>query len=270
MSYFDYRQIEPRLLAYFLARIGDTKLADYLNSGIDPYTAILGEFYGRDDFTEQERQDGKILFLSLQYGGGVRTIKRQLDVDYHGAKRLINRFHEAWPGVRRLQDLCAQTAQSRGYIKTPWGRHLHPEENGEHKLLNKLVQGSAADVMKAALIQVDKFIHPDSEYNRPYIYRLNERRTAYEGRAVQSQMVSVVHDEIQFDGPTDELWMLHESVPRLMCEADPTTAEIAAVVPILVDHEVTFSNWAEKESYESWLERQTLPGQPDSLKEKAA
>lgn len=234
LSYFDYKQIEPRLLAYFLAKIGDTELADKLNAGLDPYTAIVAGIYGKDpdDLTDTERQTGKILFLSLMYGGGVRTVQRQFDLTYPFAKAMIRQFHDAWPGVRRLQDLTAATARSRGYIKTPWGRHLHPEVDGEHKLLNKLIQGSAADVMKAALIETDRWLQGDETWR------------------VRSHMVSVVHDEIQLDGPVSELDLLHRAIPRCMCELNPITAEIGEVVPILVDHEVTFTNWAEKQPYE--------------------
>lgn len=232
MSYFDYKQIEPRLLAYFLAQIGDTFLADTLTMGADPYTTIVSGIYGKEpeDLTDQERQTGKILFLSLMYGGGVTTVKKQFDVEYIEAKRMIRQFHDAWPGVRRLQDLTAQTAQRRGYIRTPWGRHLHPEEFGEHKLLNKLIQGSAADCMKAALIQVDGWLSDND--------------------AIESHMVSVVHDEIQFDGPLEEAAILHDEIPHLMCAADPTMAGIADVVPILVDHEVSTTTWADKAPYE--------------------
>ena len=231
-SYFDYKQIEPRLLAYFLAKVGDTQLADRLQEGLDPYTAIVAHLYSKapEDLTDNERQTGKILFLSLMYGGGGRTVMNQFDVSYPEAKRMIKQFHAAWPGVRRLQDLCAGQAERKGYIKTPWGRHLHPEEFGEHKLLNKLIQGSAADLMKAALLETDGWL------------TLND--------AIESHMVSVVHDEIQFDGPLDEAAILHDEVPHLMCAADPTTAEIGEVIPILVDHDVSTTNWAEKQPYE--------------------
>ena len=240
-SYFDYKQIEPRLLAYFLAKIGDTQLADALQT-LDPYTAIVAHLYGKapEDLTDEERQTGKILFLSLMYGGGGRTVMNQFGVTYPEAKRQIKQFHDAWPGVRRLQNLCAGQAERRGYIKTPWGRHLHPEPHGEHKLLNKLIQGSAADLMKAALLEVD-------QWQRDML-------------GMQSHMVSVVHDEIQFDGPASELWLLHDHVPVLMCEDDDITAEIGEVVPILVDHEVSLTNWAEKEAYcES-----SIPGLPET------
>lgn len=231
LSYFDYKQIEPRLLAYFLAKVGDTELADKLNAGLDPYTVIVAGIYDKDpdDLTDTERQTGKILFLSLMYGGGSRTVMRQFDVTYPFAKSMIKQFHDAWPGVRRLQDLTQMAAGRRGYIRTPWGRHLHMEEGGEHKLLNKLIQGSAADCMKAALIQVDQNLA---------------------GNHCASHMVNVVHDEIQIDGPVEELPLMHSEIPFLMCAADPVTAEIAKVVPILVDHEVTFTTWADKQPYE--------------------
>lgn len=249
LSYFDFKQIEPRLLAYFLAQVGDTRLAEKLQEGLDPYTAIVAHLYGKepDELTDSERQTGKILFLSLMYGGGGRTVMKQFDVSYPEAKRMIKQFHDAWPGVRRLQDLCAQRAQQRGYIKTPWGRHLHPEEFGEHKLLNKLIQGSAADLMKAALLEVDRGIRAVGA-NQLHVYLPDGSH-----RPLESQMVSVVHDEIQFDGPVSEVPILHAFIPRYMCEVDPITAEIGQVIPILVDHDVSTTTWADKRPYEEVL-----------------
>jgi DNA polymerase I len=128
----------------------------------------------------------------------------------------------------------------RGFIKTPWGRHLRAEEFGEHKLLNKLVQGSAADLMKEALIKVDAWLasHGTEETD-----------------LVHSHMVNVVHDEIQLDGPEAEVDMLHRAIPRLM-----RNDEIHEVVPILVDHEVSTTTWAEKMPYEEWKEAHAAAG----------
>jgi DNA polymerase I-like protein with 3'-5' exonuclease and polymerase domains len=86
--------------------------------------------------------------------------------------------------------------------------------------------------MKAALIEVDQCLTE---------------------MGVATHMVNVIHDEIQFDGPLGELDLLHKTVPFLMCETDPITAGINEVVPILVDHEVTVTNWAEKCPYEEFL-----------------
>lgn len=228
-QYFDYKSIEPRLLAYFLTKIGDSTLVDYIQSGVDPYTAIVRGIYG-ENVTEEQRYRGKVLFLSLMYGGGVRTVMEQFSVDYNEAKAMIKRFDSAWPSVRELQAQCISRAAERGYIRTPWGRHLHPEQGFEHKLLNKLIQGSAADLMKGALVQCDELL------------------TGY-----HSKMVSVIHDEIILDGPLEEVEQLHNPMEYAMTQADPITASISAIVPIQVDHEVATNSWAEKYSYQEFI-----------------
>jgi len=126
--------------------------------------------------------------------------------------------------------MFVRVANKRGYIKTPWGRHLHLEEYGEHRMLNKLIQGSAAHALKRALIRVDRWLveNPD----------------------LQSHMVLTIHDSIDFDGPASEVKFLHENVPGLMTD-EPL---IQAVVPLLVEHEISPHNWAEHLPYEEWVE----------------
>lgn len=229
LSDFDLSKIEPRLLAFFASAKGDDTLAGYLRQGRDPYKAVVSQVYGKreEDLTDREYKEGKILFLSLMYGGGVRTIQEQFGIDRAEAKAMIRQFHNAWPIVRVLQDDVLRVAHKRGYIKTPWGRHLHLEEFGEHKLLNKLVQGSAAHLLKRSLIRVDRWLreHPELE----------------------SHMILTIHDSINFDGPATEVEVLHEAIPPLMSEPN-----VAEVVPILVDHEVSPANWADKLDYHEW------------------
>lgn len=187
--------------------------------------------YGKkpDELTEREYKDGKILFLSLIYGAGKRSVKAAFGVNDAEAKRMIDSFHSAWPIVRRLQDDVVRVANRRGYIKTPWGRPLRLEQYGEHKMLNKLVQGSAAHMLKRSLIRVNDWLESEPD--------------------LRSHMILNVHDEIDFDGPADEVAYLHEHVPALMVEEI-----VAPVVPILVDHEVSPRNWAEKLDFNEWKE----------------
>lgn len=225
----DFSKIEPRLLAYFASKKGDDTLAGYLRKGRDPYRAVVADVYGKreDELTDREYKDGKILFLSLIYGGGVKTIREQFGLEHKEAKRRINQFHDAWPIVRTLQDDVVSIANRRGYIKTPWGRRLHLEEYGEHKLLNKLVQGSAAHALKRALIRTSRFLAEQD---------------------IESHMILTIHDSIDFDGPASEVDFLHAHVPGLMTD-EPL---IQAVVPLLVEHEVSPNNWAEHMPYDEW------------------
>lgn len=245
ISSLDYSKIEPRLLAYFASKKGDDQLADYLRRGIDPYRAVVGPVYGKkpDELTEREYKDGKILFLSLIYGAGKRSVMAGFDVDAAEAKRMIDQFHSAWPMVRRLQNDVVAVCNRRGYIKTPWGRPLRMEQFGEHKMLNKLIQGSAAHMLKRSLIRVDAWLAEG------YLAPVSPGNKFVGRKYLESQMVLNVHDEIDFDGPADEVAYLHEHIPALMVEE-----KVSPVVPILVDHEVSPANWAEKLDYSEWKE----------------
>lgn len=244
-SFFDYSQIEPRFFAYYVATaLGDTTVADWYREGRDVYREIAGRALGKaaDEVTEDERQHGKVWFLMSLYGAGPRKVSETLGIPYGEAKDFYLAFHDGLPWIKQLSNpkpktergmrywqpgVIEQVYARRGFLRTPHGRHLHAEQWGEHKLLNKLIQGSAADLMKAALLRTDRWIRSDPD--------------------LQSRMVSVIHDEIILDGPEDELETLHEHVPELMRED-----WLTAVVPIEVDHEVSTTTWAEKVAYEAW------------------
>lgn len=220
--FFDYKQIEPRFLAYYLHSIQDTKLSDYISAGGKVYDAVIAEYYGRSDISEEEYNEGKRLFLSLMYGGGTPTVIRQFGVDFPTAKQMTDRFHKAWPGIRKLQGAIDAVMQARGYIKTPWGRHLHTVE--AHKRLNALMQGSAADLMRYSLVKADKWMKEQQ---------------------LESHIVSVVHDEIIIDAINEEIPAIVAMMPEIM-----DFELVSRIVPILTDIEWSTTTWADKVAYE--------------------
>lgn len=238
LVFADYKQVEPVLTGYFAAKLGYPDFAEQIRSGVDAYTAVARLAAGKEDITPEERQNWKKTYLSLLYGGGVPTIQAQYPgMDYKGARRIIDTFHENWPAVRALQDMVVAVHRDRGFIRTPWGRQLHMEENGEHKLLNKLIQGSAADLMKHAILNVD---------------------SALRAGDFEARMVSVIHDELILDAPVSEVDTLAAQIPYLM--ADPAAAVgITEVVPINADVEVSTETWADKIDYEEWRELAASP-----------
>lgn len=233
LSFFDYSAIEPRLFAYYAAKMGFPEMATMVKDGIDPYTAVAALIEQKDNITPEERQHWKVFFLSLMYGGGLRTIMAQFNCNTKEARRMINQFHENFPAVRSIQDTVARVSAHRGYILGIDGRHLHPEPNGEHKMLNKLIQGGAAGIMKAATLRVHNWL---------------VSRGRFPG--MQSRIISIVHDELQIDGPERELHVLNDQVPKWMIHET-----VNEVVPIEVDHEVSTTNWAEKVPYDEWRAR---------------
>lgn len=234
-SFFDYKAIEPRLVAYYTSKLGHDDFRQQILAGVDPYTAVAKLVTGKDEVTPEERQVWKRVFLAILYGAGPKRIREtwieetKTEITLAEAKRIYKQFHASWPAVRALQDSVIGIHESRGHIRSIIGRHLHMEEFGDYKLANKLIQGSAADIMKQALLRVDAWLREHPE--------------------IESRMVSVIHDEIIFDGPEHEVEILHEAIPPLMVDAT-----VHEVVPIEVDHEVSTSTWADKVSYEEWKE----------------
>lgn len=220
-------QIELRLLAYYMTSLGDPSMAQAIWDGKDLHTESAMAALGLREVTDEQRQVGKTLNFSMVYGGGRPTLMRQLGISFPEAGTLLRNFHARWPGIQLVQNVIAQQIEERttptepGYITTLWGRHLHPES--EHKALNALVQGCAADLMRTALVKVDE--------------HLGERLMA-------SHLVNQVHDEIQIDAVASEIPYLVEVVPILMDH--PPVSE---VVPIGTDCEISWTTWADKEPY---------------------
>lgn len=230
LSFFDYAAIEPRLFAYYAAKMGEPALADLVKAGTDPYTAVAALIEDKDEVTPEERQHWKVFFLSLMYGGGKKTIQLQFNCDAKKAKQMIDQFHGNFPAVRSVQDSVARVSARRGYIVGIDGRHLHPEPYGEHKMLNKLIQGGAAGIMKQAIVRVHDWLQAMPE-------------------SFPAHIISVVHDELQIDSSADPaiLLGLHCNVPVLM-----VNDIVNEVVPIEVDHEVSTTTWADKVGYDEW------------------
>ena len=219
--FFDYKAIEVRLLAYYLAAaINDHSLANEINDGSDPHAVTARGLYNTDSITDEQRQVGKTLNFSIIYGGGARTIMSQLDVKYTEARRLLKAYHTTRPGIALLNDNIAATLEHKKYIKSLYGRRLHITEN--HKALNALIQGSAADLMRDSVVRVTRLL--DAKY--------------------ATHIVNIVHDEIILDATTSEISTLVTTIPRLM-----GNKMVERFVSIETDCEYSTTNWAEKEAY---------------------
>jgi DNA polymerase-1 len=224
-TFADWSQIEPRLTAYFMAKQGNPELAEFIRDAGDAYMATAVGVYHRpiENITKEERQTCKTVFLSLLYGAGTRKLASSLGVPVSEAKRIRAEFYDAWPAVPELLSGILATYRKRGYIKTPWGRRLHP--HSDHAAINHLVQGSAADLMKQALVSAHVAL-AEGEF--------------------ATKLVATVHDELIFDGPPEERRGLESSVIR----PSMTDERINEVVPIVVDIEWSDTNWAEKRPLE--------------------
>lgn len=254
--FYDYEQIELRMLAFYMSGFGDTTMTDAIKEGKDLHSeSAIGALRLAGDPSDTERQVGKTLNFSMVYGGGKPTLVRQLGLDWGEAGQLLNNFHSKWPGIRLVQhgirvqllkrglgystgratdelyrasktrggvsELVEVAVRGGGYITTLWGRHLHPES--DHKALNALVQGCSADLMRNALINVHRYLTQGE---------------------MESHLVSVVHDEVILDARDEEIPELACEIPALM-DYEP----VSRVVPIGTDMEWSRTSWADKQSY---------------------
>jgi DNA polymerase-1 len=225
LLFFDYANVELRILGYYLAvALKDFSLVDEFAEGADVHRITAGRIYDKapEDVTDAERQAGKTLIFSLCYGGGVPTLQRQGIVDnYMEGKKLVQAFHESRPGIKRLTDKLIESNVTKGYIKLIDGSRLHPQT--EHKTLNVLVQGTGAVIMRHGFVNIYKYLTRGQ---------------------FKSHLVNVVHDEFQLDVARGEIYTLIETIPPLM-----RYQKIHDIISIESSIEWSSTNWADKKEW---------------------
>ena len=221
----DYSQIELRILAHLS---GDEGLIDAFTSGEDFHAATAARVFGLepDEVTTGYRSRAKAVNFGIVYGQTAHGLAESLDIPHAEAQGMIDRYYAAYPQVRAFLDETVAQAYRDGYAITLFGRKRWiPElKSGNHNLksfgertaMNHPMQGSAADIIKLAMIEVDRLLRE-------------------EGFA--SRMVLQVHDELVFEAPSAEVERLTETV----CAAMAGATELD--VPLEVDVS-TGANWA--------------------------
>jgi DNA polymerase I len=221
----DYSQIELRILAHLSE---DPGLVEAFTSGIDFHTATAARVFGvpLDQVTPEQRRRAKAVNFGIVYGISAHGLSESLQVPREEAQAMIDRYFAAYPKVREYLDRVVAEAHRDGYAVTMFGRKRHiPELNssnynlrsfGERTAMNHPMQGTAADIIKLAMIDVDRRLRADG---------------------LASRMVLQVHDELVFEAPPAELERL----------AGMVTDAMTGVVELKVPLEVNVSsgpNWA--------------------------
>lgn len=221
----DYSQIELRLLAHLS---GDEGLIAAFRSGEDFHAQTAARVFGVpvEEVTPEMRSHAKAVNFGIVYGQQAFGLGQSLHIPMAEAQEMIDRYYRAYPGVREYLDRTVAEAHETGYAVTMFGRKRHiPELNssnanmrhfGERTAMNHPMQGSAADIIKLAMIRV-------------------EQRLRVEG--LKSRMVIQVHDELDFECPNDEVERLTELVRDVM----DNVVELS--VPLTADIQ-TGPNWA--------------------------
>jgi DNA polymerase-1 len=214
----DYSQIELRIMAHIS---GDPGLLKAFAEGQDVHRATASEVFGVPlaEVSTEQRRYAKVINFGLIYGMGAFGLASSLGIDQKSARDYIERYFDRFAGVRRYMDATRASAAERGWVETYFGRRIHlPEIRGgngprrsaaERQAINAPMQGTAADLIKLAMIAVQSAID-------------------HEQRA--SRMVMQVHDELVLEVPQSELDWAREAIPRLMAGvaelAVPLRAEV--------------------------------------------
>jgi DNA polymerase-1 len=223
----DYSQIELRLIAEIS---GDEAMMDAFIQGNDFHRATAAKVYETpyDEVTANQRRNAKTVNFSITYGAGATNLSKQLGIKRKEATELIENYFNQFKGLKRYMDETKEFARENGYVKTMLGRRRNLRDinskngltrsNAERMAINTPIQGTAADMIKIAMINIHKEM---------------------KNQNLKSKMILQVHDELVFDVYKPELEKLKTLVDNLMKNALPNLK-----VPILVGMD-TGNNWLE-------------------------
>jgi DNA polymerase-1 len=198
----DYSQIELRILAHLSKEPG---LLEAFRQGEDIHNATARAMYGEEDVTPEQRRIAKILNFGVIYGLGPQGVARQTDLTRQQGQEFIDLYFGKYPGLREYIDGVKELARSKGYAETLTGRRRYlPEitsQNGLHRstaervAVNMPIQGTAADIIKIAMFNIDDTMTKEK---------------------MKSRMLIQVHDELIFEAAPGELLELQAMVKELM------------------------------------------------------
>ena len=220
----DYSQIELRIMAHIS---GDESLLKAFAAGEDIHRATASEIFSAklDEVSSEQRRYAKVINFGLIYGMSAFGLAANLGIERDAAKHYIDRYFTRYPGVARYMEETRARAHERGYVETVFGRRLWlPEINGgsgprrqaaERAAINAPMQGTAADLIKLAMVAVQDWL---------------------DEAGMRSRIVMQVHDELVVEVPETEVDVMRERLPALMCGV----AELK--VPLLAETGVG-KNW---------------------------
>ena len=231
----DYSQIELRLMAHFS---GDENLTRAFNEGLDIHTATAAEVLGKavEEVSATERRNAKAINFGLLYGMSAFGLAKQLQMSRGEAQDYIDMYFERYPSVKDYMINTRASAYEKGYVETILGRKLYTpdinhsnrmvKQGAERAAINAPLQGSAADLIKLAMIAVDKVLPKE-----------------------HAKMLLQVHDELVFEVDSDKVDNIRQLITDAMQDVLITTAvakgwNVDFAVPLLVETDIG-SNWDE-------------------------
>ncbi|MGF3076862.1 DNA polymerase I [Facklamia sp. P12955] len=215
----DYSQIELRVLAHISQ---DQHMQEAFRNNEDIHSATARRVFNLEDdqaVDADHRRQAKAVNFGIVYGISDYGLSQNLNITRKKAKAFIDRYFEMFPGIKTFMETIVEEAKERGYVKTLFNRrrylpdihatNFNVRSFAERTAMNSPIQGSAADIIKVAMVNLDQ--------------RLKEED-------LQSRMILQIHDELILEGPEEEMSILEKIVPQVMEEA----ADLS--VPLKVDY----------------------------------
>ena len=222
----DYSQIELRVVA---ALAKDQKMIEAFQKGLDIHTATAAAIWNvpLEEVTKEQRRSAKAINFGIIYGQGPQGLSKSADISFEEAKRFIDEYFHVYSGIHEYIEQTKTLAHARGYVETLFGRRRaisdinSPMQQirsaAERMAINMPVQGTSADVLKLAMIEISKQLSKIS---------------------AQTRLLLQVHDELVFEVPEKEVAL----VAKAMVEIMQTVEKIG--VPLVVDAKEG-KNWEE-------------------------
>ena len=222
----DYSQIELRIMADYSQ---EPTLIEAFKDGTDIHTRTASQVFSvyEAEVTPEQRRRAKVVNFGIMYGAGPFRMSQELGISIKEAKELIENYFNSYPGIRRYMDKTLETARENGFVQTQLGRkrRMSNLNSSNHNLakaeeraaINMPIQGTAADLIKIAMIKIHKEL-------KKHNYK--------------SKMILQIHDELLFEGPKQEM----ESLSKMV--VDNMENAMSLSVPLKVDWKIG-ENWYE-------------------------
>ena len=222
----DYSQIELRIMAHLS---GDAGLLEAFSGDLDVHKATAAEVFelDPDDVTKDHRRSAKAINFGLMYGMSAFGLGKQLGISRREAQEYVDLYFDRYPGVKKFMDDIREQARQTGFVETIFGRRLYlPDINdrnaprrqyAERSAINAPMQGSAADIIKRAMITVQNWLDESME---PY------------------RMIMQVHDELVLEVDEASVDEVRAEIVAMMCDA----ADLAVAIEVHAD---IGKNWDE-------------------------
>lgn len=214
----DYSQIELRVLAHIS---GDEHMREAFMEGQDIHTSTAMRVFGvekPEDVTSNLRRQAKAVNFGVVYGISDYGLSQNLNITRRAAQEFIDKYFEKYPGVKKFMEEIVAEAKKTGYVETLFhrrrylpdidNRNFNLRSFAERTAINSPIQGTAADIIKVAMVQMEKVL---------------------EEKGLQAKMLLQVHDELIFECPAEEIPILEKLVPEVMEHA------VSLSVPMKVD-----------------------------------